>query len=634
VAEGLAVADSRTAGEFFYAPITKIDAETRTVWGYASTERRDNDGEIIKIAAIQGALPDYLIYGNIREMHQLSAVGKTVEAFCDDKGLYLGAHVVDDRAWDKVVKKVYQGFSVGGRSLERDPLDRRTVTKMSMHEISLVDRPSNPDAVFDLWKADATYSAPENAASGINNFDLEGQKPKKEGDPGYVAGPAGQQTAEGADLTKREFTSEQRQEAADKGTALKDGSFPIENKEDLENARQALGRAKDRGKAISHIKSRAKALGVDLPENWPDDGDGKDEKVAKTESGLTMAQVLAAAEADPNVTVQDLIAKAATEAVSPAGSAKVPDPNAASLHSDNDTSATSGAAATEAVSPGGSSKSVDPGAPALQSTNQEFGAGVAAAATGALMSENSGTMGGASVPAHGAGAAGEGLKKGMHAIACLANMLCEIKWLLCDAKYEQALEQDSRENVDALAGWLRQGATVLTQTVQHEVAELMAAAGESMDDMDMFELVAKISGSIKKLAIAKRESDTDHAPVKPKGGDGSASVEDKDGDDDMQKLAGAARHPDDIAKIDSLEKRLAQLENDLAASPGPNKSIGGAAGVTISKAMDTVSGFARPDGDDAELMKAFQELPPLERARLMIKVAHQHPHVITNAPGQ
>lgn len=64
------------------------------------------------------------------------------------------------------------------------------------------------------------------------------------------------------ELEKRDFTAEQRRDAASSGAALPDGSFPIENAEDLHNAMRAIGRAKDKAKAKAHIKARAKALGL------------------------------------------------------------------------------------------------------------------------------------------------------------------------------------------------------------------------------------------------------------------------------------------------------------------------------------------------------------------------------------
>lgn len=136
----------------FYGNITKVDAEQRMVWGYASTEAVDSDGETIMRSAIAESLEDYMKFANIREMHQPSAVGVAKEAFADDKGLYIAAKVVDDDAWAKVVAGVYKGFSVGGKVLARDPNARKTITKIGLYEISLVDRPANPEATFDVWK--------------------------------------------------------------------------------------------------------------------------------------------------------------------------------------------------------------------------------------------------------------------------------------------------------------------------------------------------------------------------------------------------------------------------------------------------------------------------------------------------
>ena len=136
-----------------YGNLTKIDTAQRIVAGYASTEAVDAAGEIVLKSAIEAALEDYLEFGNLREMHQLSAVGTTEEAAVDDKGLYISAKIVDDVAWGKVISKVYKGFSIGGKVLARDPDNKKIITKILMTEISLVDRPSNPEARFDIWKA-------------------------------------------------------------------------------------------------------------------------------------------------------------------------------------------------------------------------------------------------------------------------------------------------------------------------------------------------------------------------------------------------------------------------------------------------------------------------------------------------
>lgn len=123
------------------------------VYGYASTETLDSQGEVVEKAAIEGALPDYMKYGNIREMHQPSAVGKTKTAKMDGKGLFIGVKVVDNNAWQKVKEGVYNGFSIGGKKLMT--IENR-VKKLILGEISLVDRPANPDATFSLVKFDNT----------------------------------------------------------------------------------------------------------------------------------------------------------------------------------------------------------------------------------------------------------------------------------------------------------------------------------------------------------------------------------------------------------------------------------------------------------------------------------------------
>jgi len=61
-----------------------------------------------------------------------------------------------------------------------------------------------------------------------------------------------------------------RDKMAKDGRAMPDGSYPIADEEDLRNAIQAIGRAKDPEAARAHIKKRAKALGKGdlIPEEW------------------------------------------------------------------------------------------------------------------------------------------------------------------------------------------------------------------------------------------------------------------------------------------------------------------------------------------------------------------------------
>ena len=141
----------------FYGNIEKTfkdDQGFLIVCGHASTEALDNQGEIVKASAMAAALSDYMKIGNVREMHQPSAVGKTLLAEQDGKGTYIEVKVVDPVASMKCEEGVYTGFSIGGKATGRDPLAKNTITGLRLTEISLVDRPANPEATFTLFKLD------------------------------------------------------------------------------------------------------------------------------------------------------------------------------------------------------------------------------------------------------------------------------------------------------------------------------------------------------------------------------------------------------------------------------------------------------------------------------------------------
>jgi hypothetical protein len=81
--------------------------------------------------------------------------------------------------------------------------------------------------------------------------------------------------ADATSVAKREFSQAERDKAADAGEAMNDGSYPIKNTKDLQNAIQSFGRAKNKASVKAHIKTRAKALGAEsqLPDSWKDGAD-------------------------------------------------------------------------------------------------------------------------------------------------------------------------------------------------------------------------------------------------------------------------------------------------------------------------------------------------------------------------
>jgi hypothetical protein len=66
-------------------------------------------------------------------------------------------------------------------------------------------------------------------------------------------------------IEKRDFTADERREAARSGAAMPSGAFPIYNQEDLDNAVHLAGHAHDPGEAKRHIAARARELGLKNP---------------------------------------------------------------------------------------------------------------------------------------------------------------------------------------------------------------------------------------------------------------------------------------------------------------------------------------------------------------------------------
>src|SRR6516164_6308437 len=151
-----------------YGAIEKVEAQadgTVKVHGIASTESTDDQGEVVKAEAMREALPDYMKFPAVREMHQLQAAGTALEAEVGpDNITRIVAHIVDPVAVSKVKSQVYRGFSIGGRVTKREAGNPKTITGLVLNEISLVDRPANPEAIFDCWKASMAGPPASNAA--------------------------------------------------------------------------------------------------------------------------------------------------------------------------------------------------------------------------------------------------------------------------------------------------------------------------------------------------------------------------------------------------------------------------------------------------------------------------------------
>ena len=153
-------------------PLTKVDKERRTVSGFASLDNLDKQDDIVTSEASMDAFAKFR--GNIREMHQPSAVGKMV-SFKEDKyfdpetkkfykGVFVSAYISKGAqdAWEKVLDGTYTGFSIGGRMNKWDDAydekaDKtiRVIKEYDLVELSLVDSPANQFAnIMSVEKVD------------------------------------------------------------------------------------------------------------------------------------------------------------------------------------------------------------------------------------------------------------------------------------------------------------------------------------------------------------------------------------------------------------------------------------------------------------------------------------------------
>ncbi|WP_455019598.1 caudovirus prohead protease [Neisseria sicca] len=193
-----------------YAEIAKMEAQddgTVKVWGYASSEAVDSDGEVITAEAMKAAIPDYMKFGAVREMHGSNAAGTAIEINVEDDGrTFFGAHIVDPVAVTKVKKGVYKGFSIGGGVTSRDELNKSQITGLKLTEISLVDRPANPDAVFTCFKADKPKDEEEAA--------------DKDDEPADKADETPADDTEKADGDKKDDKEDDKKDEAEKSASI------------------------------------------------------------------------------------------------------------------------------------------------------------------------------------------------------------------------------------------------------------------------------------------------------------------------------------------------------------------------------------------------------------------------------
>jgi hypothetical protein len=143
-----------------YAAIVKMDENadgTLTVYGKATDDSIDIDQQICDPAWLDRAMPEWFMTGgNIREQHSNIAAGVAQEYEQKSDGHYISALVVDPISVKKVKARVLKGFSIGIKS-PRVVRDQKAangrIVDGQIVEVSLVDRPANPNAKLILAKS-------------------------------------------------------------------------------------------------------------------------------------------------------------------------------------------------------------------------------------------------------------------------------------------------------------------------------------------------------------------------------------------------------------------------------------------------------------------------------------------------
>lgn len=148
-------------------PISKVDEEQRIVWGYATKEELDRQGDIVDYEASKKAFGAW--GGNIREQHDAKRViGKRVQMDFDDEnkqvmvGAYISKSPDGENAWTKVKEGLFTGFSIGGKikSIVKEKMNKdgasinaNRIVDYDLSELSLVDVPACPSAQFVMVKS-------------------------------------------------------------------------------------------------------------------------------------------------------------------------------------------------------------------------------------------------------------------------------------------------------------------------------------------------------------------------------------------------------------------------------------------------------------------------------------------------
>jgi len=196
--------------------------------GYASTNSEDRHGDVIPGSAWEDpdALKNYMKNPILLAYHDHKRpIGNVTSVKVDSSGLYVTARVYkasDEQVYAMVKAGVLKTFSIGFRlkDLEWDEdRDVFVLTKLEMHELSVVSVPANQDALFSIAK----QLKAAGRSDDLNFKKQENKMPQPiENTPENVVDMSMVQKAVAQELARKAAEEKAAKEAEDRAKAEKD----------------------------------------------------------------------------------------------------------------------------------------------------------------------------------------------------------------------------------------------------------------------------------------------------------------------------------------------------------------------------------------------------------------------------
>lgn len=636
-----------------FVPITKIDAAKRLVYGVAASEEVDKANEIFDYDSSKpnfeawsksfAEATDGKSLGNVRAMHGKVAAGRLEQIVFDDPGkrIEVCAKIIDDDEWAKVEEAVYTGFSIGGSYSKKWKDGDATRYTAIPSEISIVDNPCVPSALFTMVKMDGTTEqrafANSNKEHSMITNDMVAAKAKEmakaAGDESKWATLVDQaRSALEAELSKAK-KADDKEDAKDEGKDDADKADDEEADDDKPKGKKKAKKADEEDKPKDDEKDADKAAAGDLKKDAPaPNAPSPDlEQVWKAKDGKTFSKKADAvahneelAKSAPPEDKLTASLDALSKQLDDIEKAKKPDNEDDSADEEGDADADESDKDMEGSAKAKKKKAKKADDEEDKPKDKKDKAKKAAGPIFLKKADDAGS-----------------LSKGLYFVSIISRIIDDVDCLRSSAEWEAASEGDNSPVPAMLGDNLQSLCDTLMAMAEEETRELLsnAGVGGSVEVMEMaaapkgkdmaallkvageaFPILAKAGARHSKGDQEKIQKVHDHAidlgavchkadddkEEKAAGGDLSKAL--KDEQDKSARLEGS------IAKalpiIDELQKRIAALE--AQPKPRPRELVNTN---VVDKSQDGVMNQV------ADLMKTH----PDEFATAMIKLAQLQP---------